>query len=421
MNHKLILFRADGGPGIGMGHIVRCLALAGELRREGVSPEFALSASDFAEGESVGIQVGFLSRPDPVVERMVCERGFSFYPLESDEDFFARLKMLSPLALVVDNYLIGTDELAAIKKLVPLLVAIDDLNDRELPVDLIINGNVTGPSLGYKADRRLLLGPEYVLLRPEFRARPARTIAERAQRVMVTLGGSDDLNLTPLVLEALRGTGLHISVVVGPRFNRNLMKELVNDWNGIMTPTDKKMVRPVLSGDGEIPVESRCPADGNTVEFLESPDMAALMCRADLAVSAGGSTLYELCATGTPAVVVAVAENQVASSRALHELGCVHYLGYYSDVFPPPYVCAAEESYPDEHWRIKCPHSDTGRGAFGGYTTAEGSILRRAVLSLAVDPSRRAEMSRRGRSLVDGLGAKRCAAVIMEMLHRILP
>lgn len=307
-----------------MGHLMRCLALARELN----------------------IRAGFLCQPNEVVQRLVRQAGFSFFPLPDEKELSNQVINLSPAALVVDSYRVTREELEPVKAEIPLLVVIDDLNDRYLPAHLLINGNVTAPKLGYVPDKRLLLGPEYVLLREDFRGFPPKKIVRRAKKLMVTLGGSDPRGLLPVILRNLSGLELHVRVV-GPQFTGQ------EEW-----------------------VEFK---GAGTLELVTDPEMAELMRWADLALSAGGSTLYELCATGTPAVALAVAENQAPAARALGEKGHIKYLGFYREV--------------------------------------RGEDLKQAVESLASDYLRRAEMSRRGQALVDGLGAKRCAAVIKEMIY----
>lgn len=344
--NNLILFHADSRLDAGMGHVMRCIALAGELN----------------------MPAGFLCQPNGAVQRLVKQAGFLFFPLQDEKGLYDQVKNLSPAAVVADSYGISGEEIEPVKREIPLLIVIDDLNDRYLPADLLINGNITAFDLGYIPDKRLLLGPEYVLLREEFRNCPPKKIVERARKLMVTIGGSDPLDLMPFLLNALSGLNLHIKAVMGPHFKTR--EKLISI---------AKRQKSFLNG---------------FLELVESPDMADLMRWADLAVSAGGSTLYELCATGTPAVVLAIADNQVPAARALDKQGCVWYLGFHDEVL----------GYGFEDLRDVKEESSL-------------KSLAQAVKTLAQDYFRRAEMSRRGRVLVDGLGTKRCAAVIREISY----
>ncbi|MBQ8878073.1 MAG: hypothetical protein IJ029_05040, partial [Lachnospiraceae bacterium] len=56
-------------------------------------------------------------------------------------------------------------------------------------------------------------------------------------------------------------------------------------------------------------------------------DMAALMSTCDLAVSAAGTTLYELCALGVPAISFTMADNQLVAAKAFDEAGAIPCAG----------------------------------------------------------------------------------------------
>jgi len=335
MNGNLILFRADGGPDIGMGHIMRCLALAKELK----------------------MSVIFLSRSNQAVEHLVDQSGFSFYAIKNEEEFEAWVKKLQPVAVVVDNYTLTSNELNPIKQRVPLLVAIDDLNDRYLPADLLINGNITATELGYTRDKRLLLGHQYALLHKKFKNCPIKKIATHAKKVMVTVGGSDPLNLMPQILTHLIELDVEIKGAIGPQFTNK--SRLLADFCG-----------------------------KRNIELMDNPDMFSLMCWADIAISASGSTLYEICATGTPAVVFSMAKNQMKVAQKLGEAGYIKYLGFYE---------------PEKN----CEH----------LFSPDNQIFKKTVTSMLNDTETRAKMSSYGQALIDGRGAERCAEVIRQMLQ----
>jgi spore coat polysaccharide biosynthesis predicted glycosyltransferase SpsG len=111
----------------------------------------------------------------------------------------------------------------------------------------------------------------------------------------------------------------------------------------------------------------------------DPPDVRGLMLEADLAVTAGGQTAYELAATATPALGLRLADNQVPNLRGLAKAGCLRDLG------------------------------SPGEAGFWGH-------LRDQLADLASQPDVRAEMGRSGRALVDGRGAKRAAAAVLEVM-----
>ena len=166
------------------------------------------------------------------------------------------------------------------------------------------------------------------------------------------MGGADGRNLTPTVLESLDGV------------------------QGDFTVT--AVMGPVASNAGE--VEAAAHACRRDVRLAPSPDtLRPFMLEADLAVAAGGQTLYELAATGTPAVAVQVAENQAGNVR-----------GFARYDTATPIVFRDREN-------LKAALAD-------------------AVAKLIAQPARREKMSQAGRCLIDGLGTQRVAGALSEML-----
>jgi spore coat polysaccharide biosynthesis predicted glycosyltransferase SpsG len=195
-----------------------------------------------------------------------------------------------------------------------------------------------------------LLGPSYLALRPEFAEAARRTIHDDVRRALVTIGGADPGRLVaPLVRRAIAGLGaVTLDVVAGP---------LVDD------------VACVRAAVGRVVLH-------------ESPKhLRDLRLAADLAVTGGGQTVYELAATGTPMVATGLAANQMPSVDAMRAAGALAYAGDVHDA-------------------------------------ALGPGLVATLAALAADPERRADMSRRGRALVDGRGAPRVARALLDLIGR---
>jgi UDP-2,4-diacetamido-2,4,6-trideoxy-beta-L-altropyranose hydrolase len=277
----------------------------------------------------------------------------------SDAASVAKLKAkLGAKALVVDGYHFSSDYQEAIKKSGMILLVIDDYGHAGRYIaDLVLNQNVSATHDFY-ADRdrqtQLLLGTRYALLRREFRSWRSwtRFVSERANRILVTLGGSDPENLTVSVLEALevvRGVGLEIKVAVGSS-NPHYQELQV------------------------VAARSRFPVDLERVEV----DMPQLMAWADLAVTAGGSTLWELAFMGLPSVVIISAENQKANVQGLQELGATVNLGW---------------------------HGSLTQGDIAG-----------VISDLVEDAGQRDKLSGAAKKLVDGMGADRASLALMELI-----
>jgi len=324
---RTVVIRADGGQAIGLGHVTRCLALAEELIDRGMT-------------------VTFLTRtPErPVLERMERARC-GVERLDGSEE---------PSALggraafvVVDLYGVTPAYQEAIRSAGARLLVVDDVARSPVVADLLLNQNLGVEAATYSVapHTRVLLGPRYALLRRAFRgatASPAVPI-----RLLVTMGGSDPHNATTRVVEALedvRGE-FALDVVVGPSF--------VHD-------------AALAAAAGR--------ASHAVAIHRDPPDLAALMGRATLAVSAAGSTCWELAHLGVPAVVLVLADNQAGVAAGLAAAGLAVSVG---PVTPFP----------------------------------AGPLAAR-VEALLADAEARRRMAAAGRTLVDGRGAARVAEAL---------
>ena len=342
-----LMLRADASAEMGTGHVMRCLALAMAWRE--------------IDGRAV-----FLSRlPEPLAQRIRAE-GFELAEFCGEpgcsEDLEAAACLLPGTErpwIVLDGYHFPTGYCSALRKLGRVL-AIDDFGaahfaEAGMHLDQNLDGGRPG---GYPEDALALLGPAYALLRPEFRSPPARDPDRPCRQVLVTLGGSDPAGLTCAVLEALARVlpeGVRCLTIAGAA---NPRKEALQALTQRLGPNFE--LRDNVS------------------------DMAALMAQADLAVTAAGSTVWELACMGVPMLVMPVADNQVPVARAICRAGA-------------------------------------GAGlAFGSLESWSPKELEGCVDSLLSDATQRAAMARAGQCSVDGQGALRVVQA-MRALAEPLP
>lgn len=338
-----VLFRVDASPQIGIGHLQRCVSLAIALQK-------------------LGARCLLLTNQDQVVRQRAAAPGLDVEALNGVEPGGVEdLKHALAVAtrrrsdvIVVDSYRASVDYLENLRAAGLLVVAIDDLAQFPFPCQIVVNGAARARALPYRSssgDTRFLLGPEYVLLRPEFRDIPPRAPKEIVQNILIVLGGADPRNLMPELLARLDELTYDFTVtaVVGPFFeNRDEVAALAK----------------------------RC---GRMVWLMDAPDSVRdLMLAADLAISAGGQTLYELAATGTPTVALQVADNQSFNLQALAAEGVIRVAG------------AVDEM-----------------GLF--------DVVLREVQALMVESGTRAQMAKAGQQLVDGRGANRLAQIIVDL------
>jgi UDP-2,4-diacetamido-2,4,6-trideoxy-beta-L-altropyranose hydrolase len=318
-----IVIRADGGPEIGGGHIMRCLTLAEEA---------ALRGHD----------ITFVVGEGPMIER-VREAGHSVVPLpslrHSPERFPPHAHWLSApwdvdatvtsgvIAQTGANWLIwdhyGLDA-RWVKKQRNVkgdlkVLALDDLDDRSLGSDLVLDPARLGSAKRNYPVQTALNGPDFALLRPEFAALRPASLAKRGKglprRVLIAPGLMDSAGLAPMALLAIADLGLDAEVVMG------------------------------ASSQSLAEVQSLIKLNKNWTLTLDAKDMGQRMLEADLCIGAAGGTSWERCCMGLPSVVIAVAENQEAGIVALDTAGAAITMsrtGLRSDVLAKQVLKAME-------------------------------------------------------------------------------
>lgn len=311
-----ILIRTDSSVEIGSGHLMRCLTLADQLRGKGSSVAFA--CRDLPGGLFDLLQ----AHRYPCVRLSPAAPGCG----AQEEDAIATLEAARKLFpdgldwLVVDHYELDAIWERILRPHVSQLMVIDDLANRQHECDLLLDQNY------YRdMDRRYrmlvpqqcvtLLGPAYVLLRPEFAdvRKRLRLRDGTVRRILVFLGGSDPTNQTQKAVEALKlvdRPDIGVDVVVGAgNPNRDTIQALCN----------------------QLP---------NVAFHNQVSNMADLIHNADLGVGAGGATMWERCCLGLPTITVVFAANQERTTEDVAALGAIEYLGWSGQLRPEDYARA---------------------------------------------------------------------------------
>jgi UDP-2,4-diacetamido-2,4,6-trideoxy-beta-L-altropyranose hydrolase len=352
-----VVFRVDAGSAIGAGHVMRCLTLADELRALGARVRFVTRAHPGHLGGAVAAR-GFELASLPGAAAPGAEPGtwLGATPEEDAAQTLAASADLHPVDwVVVDHYAIAAPWHRRVRAMAGRVMAIDDLADRPLDADVVLDQGFGAAERPYAAvlerNATLLLGPRYALIARSIREEAGRRTGvprpRAAATVLVSLGGTDPQDATSDVLRiaapALATAG-RVDVVIGAS-------------------------HPNVAG-----VAERCHRLGHATLHVQTPHMARLLGEADLAIGAGGGSTWERMCVGVPAVTLTLADNQAPTVRALAEAGLV--------------------VAPGADWR-------------------SSDALLHAVETLLDDTERRAELSRSGRRLVDGAGAPRVAAAMV--------
>jgi UDP-2,4-diacetamido-2,4,6-trideoxy-beta-L-altropyranose hydrolase len=310
-----VVFRADASILIGTGHIMRCLTLAKALREKGMVCSFIcrehpgnLIQFIIDQGFEVGqikMEVNQYSAGPADVHSLAHSDwlGVDWMTDAKDTAKFISGQVID--WLVVDHYALDSDWETFLRSNCKQLMAIDDLADRLHNCDLLLDQNLGRRSIDYErllsVHAATLIGPQYALLRPEFARVRVQSINRRMRQpelkhLLITMGGVDKNNVTGLVIDGLKFCSLpsdmKISVVMG-----------------VHAP-HLDQVRKKIIGIG-------C----DTQVLIGVNDMAQLMADSDFAIGAAGSTSWERCCLGLPAMQLILAQNQSGIANALANIG----------------------------------------------------------------------------------------------------
>ncbi|WP_262920904.1 UDP-2,4-diacetamido-2,4,6-trideoxy-beta-L-altropyranose hydrolase [Salinibacter ruber] len=341
-----LLIRADASKEIGTGHVMRCLALAQSWKKRGGDAAMVHAVRNRSIKQRLNSE-GVGSRS------IDAKRG-------SDKDAQHTLQQARRIGadwIVLDGYVFDEgyqQQIAESER--GLLVVDDEANHNRYSGDFLLNQNLHANEEDYSsrvsAATKLLTGPQYALLRKEFWTWKdwERDIPDVAKSLLVMIGGSDPDNITSEVLSSLAELDVPnmeiYAVIGGSNSHEASIREVAES----------------LRFDVHL--------------FEDVQNIPELMARADLAVSAGGSTIWELAFMQVPTLGIARAEQEIHLLEAADERGIAKNLGGSQDL-----------------------------------STSE---LRGGIEKMALDTEYRVSMMEQGRNTVDGNGAHRVAQLMYQ-------
>lgn len=323
-----MVFRTRGNHKQGMGDVIGSLAIADAYRDR--NPRDIIT---------------FIVDNDKEAIDAVLARAHKVEVVDNLHQEMTHIEEITPDVIVVNMFKNDVERLKYFKQYTLLLVTIDDPSGAARWADIRIN------PLYYNDDA--ITDPVYVALRKEFiRANKiSKVIKDRVEIILVTQGGADTCGFIPKIIGALDGVekDCQIDIVIGPAFKHHQeLKETIDK-------SKRKF---------------------NIIH--NATNMCELMQQSDLAITAGGNTMFELACVGVPGIVLCGEEFEEETAERMEKYGIVENLGFGARVSP-------EKIY--ERVRL-----------------------------LMENKSRRAEMSRRGQELIDGRGAERIVELIKEHL-----
>lgn len=351
----MVIFRADGNSAVGLGHVMRNLSIADAFKKAGEQCCFLLA--------------------DDGLSDLINSRGYAARVLGTQFDhmddearrFQTVIHGKDIRAIFVDSYYVTDYYLKTLHNFCNgngiILVYVDDVLRFPYPCDVLINYNIYASEADYQELYRghgipeLILGTSYAPLRAEFQSLPNRIVRVDAKEILISTGGADfehiGMELVKTIVRHGEWSGYRFHFVVGS------MNE------------DKDRIESLVRKQENIKLHKNVGK------------MSVLMQSCDVAVSAAGSTIYELCLTQTPTITYILADNQIPGAKGFEEKGILSNAGDIRNV---------------------------------GLERLTEDILSRAV-GLAKDYDERCKIVGKMGKVVDGQGAERIEERVMRMVR----
>ena len=296
---KIIFIRVDSSTKIGYGHLIRCLALADTLKKS--------------------FKINFIcTNLNGNLISQICKKKFEVFRFNTKsqrinvkKDAEKTISIIKKhrnkkSLLILDSYILSQEWENRVKPYVKRLIVIDDLMDRKHSCDLIIDQNLHTQmnSLYINSVPKncvKLLGPDYAILRNQFIAQRkyARIRSLPIKNILVSFGGTDNENHTLHALTSLKklNSDVNVNVVTG---TANIGKKIIKNF---------------------------CKKNFNYNYFEQVENMVKLMQVADLCIGSSGTTTWERCCVGLPAIAIVTSNDQKDIASAVSKNKCIINLG----------------------------------------------------------------------------------------------
>jgi len=320
---KRVLILTEAGQNIGYGHLMRCRALQDYFVSQGI--ETLVLLNYFGDIQCKGNNsIRFIDWLIEIEEVVKYSNIFEF--------------------VIIDSYLAPVEYYEFLKSNFGRVIAIDDYNRIEYPVDLLLNTNIYGDSLDYSNQHaRTVGGSQYVILRESIKnGRNTFKINDFIGKVLVMFGGSDYRGIMPGLIESIYKDGYSIIAVAG-------------------SDEYKKRLLALLPKSDRIKIAG----------FADDNEMVKLFTEIDVAITAAGQTLNELAYLGIPAISVCIDKDQFLNIKTYHERGFLLDLICWDDKELKSKILEQLNNIKKTSLRIKL--SETGRTIVNG--TGKENIL----------------------------------------------
>jgi spore coat polysaccharide biosynthesis predicted glycosyltransferase SpsG len=261
-----VIILTEGGKNIGFGHLTRCIALYEAFLEKKIMPLILINA-------------------DTTVKGLLAGRNYKIFNWLKEKDRLFRVIDNADI-IIIDSYLAARDLYDKISTITKgKLVIVDDYNRLKYPRGIIVNPSIYGDKIKYPrmVGRNYLLGSKYIMLRKEFWSIPKKLIKKEVKNILITFGGMSDFKLANKIVGSLNN-----------KFNFNFY----------------------FTG---------CKKGG-----FSTREMLCLMLKADICISGGGQTTYELARLGVPTIGICFSENQILNLVNWQSRGFIKNIGWYN-------------------------------------------------------------------------------------------
>lgn len=307
-----IAFRVDSSTFMGIGHVMRCLTLADKFKERGHKCTFICRLLTSSMEKKIilhGHQIIHLSLPTEILEtsRMVDNDYQSWLVVGWKEDAYQVAQVLERNSydwLIVDHYGVDKRWEASLRGVVKSMLVIDDLANREHVCEVLLDQTYLRKESEYynfvSPGTVFLCGTRFALLREEFNLYRSASLSRRElpklESSVISLGGTDPNNITVDILRA---------------------------FEGIRLPESHKMT--VILGSDSTALQAVSDAAKklrwNVDIKINVTNLGQILCMADFAIGAAGTTSWERCCLGVPSGIISIASNQKQIAAALQKAG----------------------------------------------------------------------------------------------------
>lgn len=284
---KTLTIITEGGKSFGFGHITRCISIANQFKKN-------------------NFHVQFIINGDESLHNILKDESFVIFDWSLEQTKL--LQMLNSSLVLIDSIEIADPQIQDIENSKIPIIFIDDESRRNvLNRGFVIDWTVLSEKQNYftpkKEDVIYLLGSKFTPLRENFTTASLNPIRKTVQKILISFGGSDVRNLTPQVLQNLN----------------NHFPDIIKN---------------VIIGNGFTNVQEIQALQTQNVNLIFSPtevEIIALMHSCDIAISAGGQTLYELARIGVPSIATILVQNAKDDTLGWEKVGSLLNIGWWDD------------------------------------------------------------------------------------------